>query len=129
MIFINSNEEVLLILRDDKPEIKYPGMWDVPGGNLEGDETPEQCIAREIDEELGLTISSLKLFESRQFSDRLEFTFWQRADLDIDRINLTEGQRLAWFSEERVKTTELAFGFNSTLAKFFQEAPFRGKSS
>lgn len=124
LIVINPRREILLLLRDDIPQIKYPGMWDIPGGNLEGDETPAECIKREIEEEFGLTISGHELFETRQFPDRLEYTFWIEAELDIAGIALTEGQRLSWFSEEQAASIELAFGFNATIGSFFNKAPF-----
>ncbi|HJV34840.1 NUDIX domain-containing protein [Geomonas sp.] len=124
LLIINRDREILLLLRDDKPQIKYPGMWDIPGGNLEGDETPAECIRREIEEELGLAISNYELFQVKRFPDRLEYTFWMEADLDIAGITLTEGQKLAWFSEEQAASTELAFGFNATISAFFEKAPF-----
>lgn len=48
--------QLLTYLRDDIPTIPWPGLWDLPGGGREQDETPLQCALRETHEEFGLTL-------------------------------------------------------------------------
>lgn len=124
VLFVNSDHQVLLVLRDNKPDIPYPNTWDVPGGHVEPGETPEQCIAREMKEEMALAIDDFQLFSVKEFDDRVEYTYWKHADLIIDAIRLMEGQRLQWFSKGDAEKTALAYGFNEIVADFFRQAPF-----
>jgi len=45
------------MLRDQRPDIPYPGHWDLPGGGREGDESPQACALRETNEEFGLHLN------------------------------------------------------------------------
>lgn len=42
--------------------IKNERGWDIPGGHIEGGETPEEGLIREVQEEAGATFSDAKLF-------------------------------------------------------------------
>lgn len=46
-----------------------------PGGKLEPDESPEQALAREVEEETGLVVRTTRLVAEVTFPDRLQ-TFW-----------------------------------------------------
>jgi 8-oxo-dGTP diphosphatase len=124
IIFINEKEEILLFLRDNKSDLPYPNMWDVPGGHVEANELPEKCIIREMKEEMDLDLFEFELFSKIEFEDRIEYTFWARADLDIDHIELAEGQKLKWFTRDDAKQTPLAYGFNEIVEMFYSNAPF-----
>jgi 8-oxo-dGTP diphosphatase len=99
-------------------------MWDIPGGHVEDGETPEQCIVREMKEEMDLTLNAFELFSVKEFDDRIEYTFWKKANFDTETINLHEGQQLKWFTELEAKNTKLAYGFNEIVDAFFKKAPF-----
>ena len=54
--------KLLITRRDAKAHLG--GLWEFPGGKREPGETFEQCLIREIREELGVTIAVDTLFES-----------------------------------------------------------------
>ena len=60
-------ERVLVYTRDDRPDLVFPGMIDFPGGGREGNETPEQCVLRELHEEFGILLPKTRLEYRRRY--------------------------------------------------------------
>lgn len=50
----NNQQQILIDRR--RPEGAMGGLWEFPGGKIEAGETIEECIQREIEEELGIEI-------------------------------------------------------------------------
>lgn len=121
IILLNNRREVLMYLRDDFAHIPFPNRWALLGGMLEEGEEPKHCILREIKEEIGIELNpdQVEHFVTHERDFGIEHTFFARTDIEIDEVELTEGQRLGWFTEHEAATTELAYADNAVLAGFF----------
>ena len=64
-------DRILTILRDDKPSIPWPNMWELPGGGRERNESPFECVAREVYEELGIQLTEDCLLWSKVYPSML----------------------------------------------------------
>jgi 8-oxo-dGTP diphosphatase len=52
---IDADGRVLICQRPEGKQLA--GLWEFPGGKVEDGETPEACLIRELDEELGIQVS------------------------------------------------------------------------
>jgi 8-oxo-dGTP diphosphatase len=130
ILFVNDKGQVLLCLRDNKPNIPCPNCWDIIGGHIEEGETPEECIGREVKEEIGKTIEKLNFYKKYNMKDKIQYTYWEKANIDIEQTTLTEGQKLKWFTEEEIKKLpeeKIAFGFKRVIIEFFRDKSFKSE--
>ncbi len=65
---------ILTYLRDDHEGLPWRNRWDLPGGGREGQETPEDCLLREICEEFGLTLPPDRLIWRRVWPSMMDAT-------------------------------------------------------
>ena len=83
------------------------GLWEFPGGKVEAGERPEECLIRELAEELGIAVNEACLapltFASHNYPD-----FHLLMPLYVCRrwegiVTPREGQRLAWVKPQRLR--------------------------
>ena len=61
LCYIENNGKYLMLHRVKKHNDINEGKWIGVGGHAEGQESPEECLLREVKEETGLTLTSYKL--------------------------------------------------------------------
>ncbi len=61
LCYVKKNGKTLMIHRVKKERDFHEGKWNGLGGKFEQGETPEECAIREIKEEAGLDVKSLKM--------------------------------------------------------------------
>lgn len=90
--------------------MRLPLKWEFPGGKVEPDESPEHCIIREIEEELGIIIRPLK---------RLVSCIYETGEQDIrlipfdctvikGEIHLSEHAAFLWLNPDELKNLDWA---------------------
>ena len=52
---IDSNDKILITSREHKDD--FSNCWEFPGGKIEKNETPEECLIRELKEEINIDVS------------------------------------------------------------------------
>jgi 8-oxo-dGTP pyrophosphatase MutT (NUDIX family) len=107
LLYPPSRDRFLLQLRDDFPHILYPGYWGLFGGHLEPGELPEQGLRRELVEEIGFEPPQLELFRiDHAETDRERYFFHGLLTIELDQLQLNEGQDMAWGSIPELQAGE-----------------------
>jgi 8-oxo-dGTP diphosphatase len=92
------NDSLLVYKRDSFPEIPFPGLWDFPGGGRENNESPEQCVLRELEEEFSITFPASRLLYKKKVANHTNngnsfFFVAQGEEVEISAISFgSEGQ-------------------------------------
>ena len=123
VILEGKDNKILLQLRDNKPEIPYPGYWSIFGGEIEEGETSLEGAVREIEEELGkrLEKESLILYKIVTL-DKDYYIYRANFPYDLSEITLTEGQEARYFSiDEATKLDNLVPLVKDSIEKYRQE--------
>lgn len=122
-LYNSKTGSVLLHKRDSKTKVN-PDAWAFFGGLNEGDETPEQTFARELQEELTIEIPKEKIESLCDYlNEELQtyrYVFFFESDVKKSEMQLTEGAGFDWVPLEKVFEYDLTEKTARDLKTFLQ---------
>lgn len=109
--------DYLLQLRDNIPGIFFPGHWGCFGGGVDPGEALETAVARELNEELGLSLGQERIRPFNRIDFTLDFAglaplarYFYEVTLDpteFARLRLGEGHAMKLFGAADILTTAM----------------------
>ena len=101
---IDADGRVLICKRPQGKQLA--GLWEFPGGKVESGETPEECLIRELEEELGVNVTAACLAPF-VFTSHAYESFHLLMPLYLCRrwdgfVSAREHEALAWVRPEKL---------------------------
>lgn len=86
------------------------GFWEFPGGKLEDGELPEECLARELYEELGVLVTVGSFFAESVFDygNKIVKLLAYRVAHVSGEFQLEDHDKLAWLPADELHTLKWA---------------------
>lgn len=105
---IRKDDMVLIAQR--KPGAHLALKWEFPGGKLEAGESPEECLQREIKEELDMDISVGRIFEVvfQDYGNRSILLLCYEAFIKDGIPRIVDCHDFKWLDKEEVLNMDLA---------------------
>lgn len=103
---VRNSEGLYLVLYRGNTHPLFPGHTDFPGGEVESEETPEAAVAREIQEETGLSVNpnKLKKLFTKQYQQTTHMLFEAKLAEPDTKIALSwEHKDYRWITPEELK--------------------------
>ena len=126
LCYIEKNSQILLLHRTKKSIDPNGGKWIGVGGKLEQNESPDECIIREVYEETGLHIQpqlrGILTFILPKWENELTFLYTSN-NFEGTLKECNEGQ-LHWIDKDKVLDLNLWEGDKHFLPKLLESSDF-----
>ena len=133
IILENDKGEILLYLRDNKPDIPFPNYWDLIGGHVEEGETPEEALVREVKEELDIDLTDYTFYKKYECLtgdayENIKYIYSGKVNLPIEEVTLLEGVRPQYFSKSEIPNVRFANILKSIVMDYISDSSLKIES-
>ena len=104
---VRNSKGLYLVLYRGNTHPLFPGHTDFPGGEVEPEEIPEAAVAREIQEETGLSVNpnKLKKLFTKQYQQATHVLFEAKLTEPDAKVALSwEHKSYRWITPEELKS-------------------------
>lgn len=127
LCYIEKDNKYLMLLRNKKKIDINKNKWIGVGGKFEADESPEECLLREVKEETGLTLTEYKMRGIITFiSDEWETEYmylYTAGKFEGNIMECDEGE-LKWIPKDELFDLNLWEGDKIFLKMLIENSPF-----
>lgn len=110
IILIDDKKRVLMQLRDNIPNINFPGIWCLPGGAIDEGENDIDAVIRECEEETEYQLKDPKLYKAYPYTfmegDPITAFYTEQYD-GKQKIVCHEGEKMVFLTKEQIEKYEM----------------------
>lgn len=118
IILTNKENKVLLQLRDQ--DHSYTGYWALFGWHIDGEETPEEALLREIKEEINYDLKYFSFIKEYVIEEFWKiYLFHGTIDVSLDKLTLLEWDDFRFFDHEELSHLKLTPNVEKVLTEYF----------
>lgn len=127
LCYIEKENQYLMLHRTKKENDLNEGKWIGVGGKFEANESPEDCLLREVKEETGLTLTNYRLRAIITFVFEkwpTEYMYLFTANGFVGELGNCDEGELKWVDKNKVMDLNIWEGDKIFLEKLLEDSGF-----
>jgi len=117
-IIIRSIDRKVLIGKRSLNKKNGPGEWETIGGSIDGDETPEECIKREIKEELNVVVKTCSYFKDYK-TEKGNIAVFIITLISEPILSKEDFEEIRWVTRDEVEKLSFVLDCKQRLLDYF----------